>query len=318
LSTKIAYIPQPQKKKSRIKKGWIYLAVLLILLFLIKGIWSISSKAVKTVNLELKVISTEFPAEVIFIRDEMLIRSPNKGHISFEDLSEGERVRVNQHVATLTTQTFQGNLKHTPITTSNAGVLSFYTDGFEEVFKGKQIGELDLLELKKKDFGQYREYKNEGELVEEGAPVLKIINPFSDVNFILYFPQEYVIKHGFELLELKDMPLILKNDRNEYRISTTNMGLSGKDVFCFGRVLDRKEDFYNIRKERFTLVLDRQEGYLVSKQAIVYIEDEPGVFIQTHASYDWVSVDILRNLSDKALIMLEDPGYPVVINPQVL
>ena len=318
MTMKELYMPQPQKKNTRIKKGWIYLTVLLLLLFFIKGFWSISSKSVKTVNLELKVISTEFPVEVIFIRDEKIIKSPGKGHIFFEDLIEGERVRVNQQVATLITQTFEGNLKQTPITISNAGVLSFYTDGFEELFRGKEIGELNLMEIKKKDFGQYRKYKNEGELVEEGTPVFKIINPFSDVNFILYFPQEYVIKHGFEFLELKEMPLLLKSDRNEYRISIINMGLSENDVFCFGRVLDHKEDFYNIRKERFTMVLDRQEGYLVSKQAIVYVENEPGVFIQTHASYDWVSVDILKNLSDKALVMLEDPSYPVVINPQVL
>lgn len=308
---------QPQKNK-RIKKIWIYMVVLFLLLVLIQSFWSVSNKSVKTVNLELKVIATEFPVDVIFIRDEKIIRSPGKGYIYFEDFIEGERVRVNQQVATLITQNFEGNFKQTPIITSKAGVLSFYTDGFEELFAGKQIGQLNLMEIKKKDFGQYKEYKNEGDLVEEGTPVFKIINPFADVNFIMYFPQENVIKHGFELLDLKEMPLILKSDSNEYKITITNMGLSEKDVFCYGKVMDYKQDFYNIRKERFVLVLERQKGYLISKEAIVYIENEPGVFIQTHSSYDWVVVDIIKTLSDKVLVMLEDPSYPVVINPQVL
>ena len=311
------------KKRTRIKKRfWVYISILLLLLLSI-GIWSMSSEAVRTVDLEFHVISTEIPVEVIFIRDEEIIRSPGMGHISFGGLVEGERVRVNQQVATVSTQTFEGTINQTPIITDSAGVLSFYIDGFEDLLLGRQMGELDLIEIKNRDFGQYREYRNEGDLIAGGTPVLRIINPFSDVNFILYFPKNYVIKHGFELSELENNNIILENDMNEHRVSITSVGFSEESVFCSGRVIGHGEDFYNIRKGRFTLVLDRLEGYLVAKEAIVYnVEGESGVFIRTctfsRTPYNWVSVDILERFSDKALITLEDSGYPVVINPHVL
>jgi len=306
-----------KKVRVKIKKGWIFLAVLLLLLLFI-GIRPTSGETVKTVNPEFQVISTEFPVDVIFSRDEEVIRSPGRGQVFFEDLIDGERVRVNQQVATLVTQTFDGVLERKPITISNAGVLSFYTDGFEELLWGRQIGELDLIGVKNRNFGQYMEYKSEGAFVEQGTPIFRIINPFSDVNFILYFPKGYVIKNGFELSELESNSLILKSDSDEYRISITNVGLAGESVFCSGRVLSNRGDFFNIRKERFILVLERQEGYLISKEAIVYEEEgEPGVFIQNRRSYDWVRVDILKVLSDKALIAPERPGS-IVINPQVL
>ena len=311
------------KKRIRIKKRvWVFLSILLLIL-LFNVNWPISDQNVRTVNLELRVVSTQFPVEVIFIRDEKIIRSPNMGQIFFGGLVEGERVRVNQQVAVVYNQTFEGTINQTAITTDSAGVLSFYIDGFEDLLSGRQMSELDLTEIINRDFAQYREYRSEGDIIAGGTPILRIINHFSDVNFILYFPQDYVIRHGFELSELEDNNILLKSDMDEYRISITSVGFSGKNIFGSGRVIGSGEDFYNIRKGRFTLVLDRLEGYLVAKEAIVYnAEGEPGIYIQIRmppvSRYRWVSVDVLKTFPNEALIIFGNSRYPVVINPQVL
>ena len=311
-------VSKPPKKKIKGKINWVYLVVLLILLLFFISIWFNSKDTVRTVSLERQTISIELPVEVVFIRDEDIIRSPGRGRISFGDINEGERVRVNQQLATINARTLEGNLSQTPVITGISGVISFQTDGFEGLLLGMQNGDLNLVEVKNKDFDQYKDYKNEGDFVETGAPVFRIINPFSDVNFILYFPKDYVIKHGFELSELMNRPLRLRSNDDEYRINTAYMRLSEEGIFCSGIIFDRRENFFNIRKDRFTLSIIGPEGYLVSRQAIVYDGEEPRVFIQTRNSYDWVKVDILRNLSDKVLIMFEEADFPIVINPQVL
>ena len=309
------------KKKVKIKKRfWVFLSILLLFLFSV--IWSVSNQNVRVVNLEPYLMSTQFPVEVIFIRDEKIVRSPSMGQISFGNLVEGERIRVNQQLATISAQTFEGGLNQTSIIAESAGTVSFYIDGFEDFFLGRQLGEIDLIELKNRDFNQYMGYRSEGDLIAGGTPILRIINHFSDVNFILYFPKSYVIANGFELSELENNNIILKNGMNEYKINITEVGFSGESVFCYGILIGSGEDFYNIRKERLTLVLYRIEGYLVAKDTIVYREGEPGVFIQSRAlpttRYRWVNVDVLEVFSDQALITFEASGYPVVINPQVL
>lgn len=310
------------KKKLRIKKrAWIAMSILLLIL-LFTGIWFASNEVVRTVKPEFHVISTEFSVEAILIRDEKIIRSPNMGHISFDGLSEGERIRVNQQIATVTNQTLEGINNQIEIIADSAGIVSFYTDGFEEFLRDRQIGDIDLIEIKNRDFDQYRGRRNDGDLIAGGTPILRIINPFSDVNFILFFPKEYVIRQGFELSELRENSIILKNDMNEYRVSITDVGFSEESIFCFGRVINPGEDFHNVRRESFTLVLDRLAGYLISEEAIVYVEGEPGVYIQTRtltrSSYNWVSVEILERVSDKVLLTREISGHSVVINPQVL
>jgi len=303
------------------KRAWIFLSILLILLLYV--IWSISNQTTRTVKLEPYIISTEFPAETIFIRDEKIIRSPGMGQIFFEDFAEGERIGINQKLAIVDAQIFEGSVNQMSIIAESAGILSFYIDGFEEVFSGRQFNEIDLTEIKNSDFGQYKEYVSDGDLIAGGRPIFRIINPFSDVNFILYFPKDYVIRHGFELSELKDNSIILKNGMNEYEVRITEIEFSGESIFCFGRVLNQGSDFHNIRRESFTLVLDRLRGYMITKEAIIYnAEGEPGVFIQTRAlpttRHRWVRVDILEEFSNNVLINFDNSGHPVVINPQTL
>lgn len=295
---------------------------ILLLALLFTGIWSVSSEVVKVVKPEFHVISTEFPVEVILIRDEKIIRSPSMGRISFGGLSEGERIRVNQQIATVTNQTFEGINNQIAIIADSSGVVSFYTDGFEEFLRGRQIGDIDLIEIKNRDFDQYLERRNEGDLIAGGTPIFRVINPFADVNFILFFSKDDVIRLGFELSELESNTIILKDEMNEYRISITNVGFSEESVFCSGRIINPGEDFHNMRRGEFTLVLDSLAGYLISAEAIVYVEGEPGVYIQrrtlTRSSYNWVNVEILGRFSDEVLLTREISGYSVVINPEVL
>ncbi|KUO52469.1 MAG: hypothetical protein APF76_05395 [Desulfitibacter sp. BRH_c19] len=315
--SKVLHMPhQPRKPKK--KMGWIYLFILGLTVCIITSISAISNKTVKTINPELEAITTELLAEAVFIRDERTIKSPNKGQISYEDLQEGERVRVSHQIATITAQTLEGKQNYIPVTTNSAGVLSFYPDGFEEVLSGKPMGELNLLEVKKINSGQYSDQEKDRQIVEEGTPIFKIINPFSDVNFILYFPQSEILDIGRDPLELKDAPLTLSNGDSEYRINISDIGFAGKDVFCFGVILNNKEDFYSIRKADFRLIIDTKEGYLIDKEAIVIIDEEPGIYIHKGDSYNWVPVEVLKTLPDKSLIMFDDYLYPIVINPQVL
>lgn len=308
-------MPHHQKKKPKEKRGWIKLSIFILAIFIVTNIMAISNKTVKTINPQLEIVSTELSAQAIFIRDETVIVSPNKGQISYEDLQEGERVRVNHKLATITAQTLEGKTNYMSVTTNRAGVLSYSPDGFEEVLSGKNMSELNLLEIKQTNFEQYIYQKRDRELVEEGTPIFKVINPFADVNFILYFPQSYILELGMDPLELKNLPLVLSNEDDEYMIRIIDIGFAGKDIFCYGLIINNKEDFYSIRRDDFRLVIDVQEGYLTPLNTIVFKDEEPGVYIQKDGSYDWVPVEILKKFPDKIMIMLNDHEYPIVINP---
>ncbi len=307
-------LPKPKKKK-KFPKGWLYLAFIFGVILLFASFWQISTKGIKTQELKWQVIKTNLSADWIFLRDEKIVAAPAKGYVTFNELSEGERVRVGQHIATINADGMDGRVHSWDMVTEWAGVFSYRIDGFEETFSNKELKDFNLLEIKRLKFDNHN---NKKDYVEQGEPVFRIINPFSDVNFIVMFPLKDILELGIDPSDLKSIsPMLVDNEQN-YKIAITEVNLAGESVFCFGNILGDGRNFYNVRKGNYELLLDSSQGYLVPNSAVVYSDEEPGVYIHDGNSFEWVPIDIINTYSDEYLIDMELSEGHVVINPLAL
>ncbi|MEW6623159.1 MAG: HlyD family efflux transporter periplasmic adaptor subunit [Bacillota bacterium] len=309
---KVIYMPM--KKKSGIKKIWIMLIFILGIIFFLISCWLVSSKTVKTVFLEWHSIQIDFPVEIVFIREERAVKAPIKGYVVRQDINDGERVRVGQTVATINAKSIDGQSHHFSVVSEWAGTLSFAVDGFEETFNGKGIRDFNLAEIKKLNFERS---KSEGELVEKGEALFKIIDSFRDVNFIMYFPHKHLLANVIDPQLLLEGPLLIFSEEKHYGVQVTDINYAGEDVYCFGKILEAPEDFFNVRKGKYMLMVREYEGYLVDNSALTMLDDVPGVYYQVSNNYEWTPVEIIYQNSNKTLIRFDKEKHPVVINPEV-
>lgn len=257
---------------------------------------------VNTVPAEISILEDTKEVTFLVIRQEKAITSPVAG--LFEKVcEEGERVAKDATIGYLiaTTGTSLEKTEKIPVKTPYAGMISYKTDGYENLFTPEIWRELDInkvIELEKglapADGGKA---KND-DRIESGQRLFKIVDNLAPE----YLFTEFVLDSAKALEKGSLVDLNLEGSENP--------GLKGvvKDVESTDSKIRVLVEIHTTTQTRETrrlkgnIVVDRFTGVVVHQDVLVYKEDRPGVYILEKGLVQWREVNIAGAVKEKAAI----------------
>lgn len=241
----------------------------------------------------------------LIIRDEMVVVADRNGTFN-PRIPEGEKVAEGEVVATVETGIGGSQVIKAP----RAGVVSYRMDGWEAVLNPQSIETLDVSGLDEATLKRLREV-HPGAQVEPGQPVLKIVNNLQPTLIWLKFDSQYL-----DLFPPVGHKLNFNIEDEVYRGKLRNVVSQG--VVSQGLLeLDRAEFLYE-RRVDLCIILDKTQGIRIPNQALVYKEEEPGVFKKVVNGYQWVPVKILLQDEDYSVVDGLLKGDRVITNPNLI
>ncbi len=259
------------------------------------------------------VIQTSVKASGVIVRNERVVPAPRTGRLKVL-VPEGQRVRVGETVAKVVVPSLDSKTGETlfNITAPQAGIVSYYLDGLEELYSPKNLKELDLnkVETIKSEPRQVLP----GSEVEEGRPVLKIINNLEPIHIIAE------IADGQKLSEKSEKKaFLLSFGSAEGKTSAAHLlarNFRGKANQILLRLADYNESLATPRRFDFDLITERFAGYVVPAKAIVRKEGKDGIYIVYKERVRWKKVDISGMAEEKVVISGVTPDIKVILNPE--
>jgi putative membrane fusion protein len=259
------------------------------------------------------IIQVKVPAQGILIRDEVVVNAPRNGILRVI-AHEGERVRVGAVLAQVVVASLDSKTGETifNIVAPEAGIVSYFVDGLENVYSPKNLTELD--------FNKIDTIKSEpriimpGSQVEEGKPVCKIVN-----NLV---PMKILAVTG-EVLKFPDKPqrnkvelTLSNNDQQVYQALLMEKAFRGNANQILFNVDNYDEHLMVVRKQELIVTTARYEGYIIPTGALVRKDGKDGIFTIFKERIQWKNVEIEGIYQEKAVISGITPDIIVIIHPE--
>ncbi|PKM90992.1 MAG: hypothetical protein CVU87_00300 [Firmicutes bacterium HGW-Firmicutes-12] len=257
---------------------------------------------VKTIPVEYSVLEDTRDASFLLIRSEKTVTSPIRGRYE-RKYQEGDRVANNSVVGYLV-KTIGTSLEQTeriPIMSPYAGMLSYYTDGYEKLCNPDVWSQLDLNKLVELQKGlvavESGETKNNSE-IEAGQRLFKIVDNLA--------PQ-----YLFTEIELPDDSLIQIGNTIVIKLEAEgNLRIQG--------VIDEIERYDSImrvlieipatpilreyRKINGSIIVDNYEGIILEQDVLVHLDNKVGVYLLDQGLVRWQEVGIVGKVGSKVAI----------------
>ncbi|MGB9679410.1 MAG: HlyD family efflux transporter periplasmic adaptor subunit [Minisyncoccia bacterium] len=190
------------------------------------------------------------------------------------------------------------------INAPQAGIISFYFNGYENILNGSNMYNLSLNELDKIN-NSCNQIETE---IKKDKPIVKIID-----NFDWYLAIPFT----------KDKINLFKEDENiKILIDNYPYELRGKIVktykdddnnyICIVRMSDSYEDFYKICKVDLEVIFNNYSGIKVPLSSIVEKDGEKGIFIIKYGNNAvFYKINIKAKDNNYAIIESADPNTPI-------
>ncbi|MHB9096016.1 MAG: HlyD family efflux transporter periplasmic adaptor subunit, partial [Eubacteriales bacterium] len=303
-----------RRNPRRALRKFILLVITFYVIFLVYGFVRdlVVTRLARVEQIQQGVLQATLPATGVLVRNEKVVSAPHTGTLKVL-ASEGERVRVGQVVAQVVVATMDSKTGETVfnITTPRSGIVSYTLDGLEEVYSPRNVRELDLNKIET--------IKNEphrflpGSRVEEGKPVLKIVNNLEPVSIIA------VTQNSFKLPEKgqkKPLLLILGADENDLTQAVIQEApFRGKANEILLNLVNFKNSLIATRKLDFKIISARYEGYILPLSAIAIKQGKDGIYIVYKERVKWKNVQVLGRTAEKVAISGITPDIKVILNP---
>lgn len=293
------------------------------IIFFLVLIWFIGSGVAKlTIGLFIDteivragVIENSHPLKGYLLRDEIVINAPVTGEVK-DKVLPGERVSKGKDLFQVETVTGSGldSKKTVNITAPKAGVVSYVIDGMEQFFQPNMLQELDINKIEQLT-PKYID-NSSLDMVEKGNKFCKIVNNLEGIQLYFEFPIDL-----FENPLQKGQLLNLNFPQLSKEIYTPIVDLKG-----FGntaQVLVNLPDMWysliNIRTVDIELVLDRQQGILAPKKALVQKETgEVGVFWLRKGFVFWQDIEVIAEKENEVVIKGIEPLTEIILTPNLV
>lgn len=257
---------------------------------------------VKTVPAEYSVLEDTKEVAFLVIRQEKSISSPIAG--LFEKVcEEGERVAKDATIGYLVamTGTSLEKTEKMPVKTPYAGMLSYKTDGYENLFTPEIWQELDInkvIELEKgltpSDGGKAKNIDQ----IEAGQRLFKIVDNLAPE----YLFAEFVSDSDNAIEEGSFVEINLDDSENP-RLKGIVKDIEIRDEKI--RVLLKISTTTQTRETRRlkgSIVIDRFSGVVLQKDVLVKRGDKIGVYILDKGLVQWREVNIAGAVKEKAAV----------------
>lgn len=247
--------------------------------------------------------------EGILIKEEIVIRSPVKGKVHFKAV-DGNRLEMGAPAAEVVA--VEGGGASYRLITPSAGKFCTHLDGLENVLSPANLDVLDFSSLDRISHKQVLE----GERVEKGQPVFKLIENLSTTY--LYTEAS---KTGFPV-ELKEKPHWFKATWNDLplMVKTCSIVEEGDRWEGLFQLSGFPDELVHNRQVSLKIVTNRLAGFLVPQHAVIYRDETPGIYLAVKKRAQWVPVKVEGELQGKVAIsgrgLGEDTRY--VSNPVLI
>ncbi|KJS11533.1 MAG: hypothetical protein JL56_01975 [Desulfotomaculum sp. BICA1-6] len=233
-------------------------------------------------------ITETAPASGLLIRTEESFKASAPGEVELK-VRDGERLRVGTPLAEIK------GVSQSTVWSPRAGIFCTHVDGLENLLLPEMIGELDLMAVENikplappadntVDSGQYF-----GKVVDNLQPLFMHVqweNQGSEAarSFRTGETVHFVYK-GQELAgQVKDVRS------------------AGSDVYLVVEMRDYPDEFVHLRNLHMELVIRRLSGWLVPREAVVFKDGEPGIYVALRQRVNWVPVSVNDRLDDTVSI----------------
>ncbi|AIS52666.1 membrane fusion protein [Thermoanaerobacter kivui] len=181
------------------------------------------------------------------------------------------------------------------INSPEAGIVSYYFDGFEHIFNEKNMFNLNVRKLKNVD-SQPKEVETE---IKKDYPFIKVIGNLEwHLAVILNEREEKLLK------ENSNVKILIENYDYELRGKVIKT-YKGDDKLYIGIIdmIDSYQDFYKETKVRVKIILNDYRGLKVPLSAIVKKEGKTGVFVIKNNKYPVFKEVVVKAADDKYAIV---------------
>lgn len=296
------------------------LLILCRLVFIFVLVWFVGSGLysfilgllVDTQVVEERVMERKYPVDALIIREEIIVQAPATGRI-FNKVQQGTRLGLEDPIFQIETTQGTALQSGTPVivTAPMAGVVSYVSDGLEEIFHPNQWQSLDMEKVSKLKADIID--NSNTDMVEKGKRFCKIVNNLEGIQLYLEVPLDI-----FEnpLQKSQEFTLFFPDLNKETKGTIIDL----KGVANTAQVLLKlPEAWYNLlnpRTQRVEIILEKKRGIILPQKAIITNnQEETGVYRLRKGFVFWQPVEIIHQEGENLLVEGLEPYSEVVLNP---
>ena len=291
--------PKSAKRRRRrtaiFRRGAGLLVLLLVLYFVFWG--RFVAKVSNVQFLSRQEVAQVVALEGILLKNEIVFRASVGGKLHLV-AADGDRLEAGAKAAQVLAVQQEVGGETYDIVTPVAGICCTHLDGLEQILSPDSMDVLGIPKFEKID----DKATFEGARVEKGQPVLKIIDNLSPVYIYAETPKSY-------FPDLKtDKPTWWEATWEGMALSVRSFKVSDKgDMWAGYFMLSAYPDqLLHQRTIRLNITARTLKGFLVPQRAIVFREEQPGIFLSIKKKAYWKPVTIEGELD--GMLAVSGPG----------
>lgn len=307
------------RKKRSVQKGDIVKVILLIAAFwlLTSTVYSMIIGALtKTMTIGKAVTENVYSPYGMMVYDAYGIAAPLNGE-GASITAEGIRVRRNAAVFKVTAASgsaMQGRsekIMYAPL----SGIVTYHIDGYENVRTGDDVQALDLAKI----YEDERQNDYQWQLAREGVTFAKIINNLDDIFMYLdceqnsyteTFAEGDKIRIRFPELSYSTICRVVEIESYQKAANKSSRLMVKVDLGT------AEQNVFSRRVWQVELPYDVAHVVEIPKAAIIYQDNEAGVFELDKGFAYWRSIEISEEKTDTVIVENLAEGAQIVTTPQ--
>lgn len=260
-----------------------------VLWFFGNHIWQmVSIRLVDIRSFEEDVLVKKIPAVAVLLKNEIPVRAPLTGNIEML-ARDGERVRPGSPIARI-----KGINNSITVYSPRAGLLCTHVDGLEGVLKPENTGMLDMKTIKKIETSSKQQVEMTKK-AEKGVPFCKLVDNLEPLAMYLRLEGEKNI--DVERLGRREkLNLLWEGERFSGRLIEPRNGELLLEVSHY------PDKILHFRQVNIHVIVEEIKGYPVPQEALVFKENQAGMYVVKKQFVDWVPVTIQGYIGGKIVI----------------
>lgn len=250
------------------------------------------------------ILVEKLPAVAVLVKNETPLKAPLTGEVEML-AADGDRLRVGSPVARI-----QGPQGSATVYSPKPGVLCTHLDGLEGTLSPQNKNVLDVNMIEKIEIS---EEKDPGtiKVAEKGVPFCKLVDNLEPVVAFLRV-------NGDELEKL--------GHRDKYDLFLQGREVTGRFMEFRGsapgqlllEIAQCPREVLHLRQVKAEIITREMEGYPVSQDALVFEDNQSGIFVVEKQMVKWLPVVIKGHMQGKVVLQGEslNENTRYIANPE--
>ncbi len=248
------------------------------------------------------------PVQCILIKDETPVIAPAGGRFRLT-VAEGSRVRGGQVIGKITTSAdTSGGGNYVELRAPKPGLVCTHVDGLENILKPGNINALEMTRLQKiSDEGQ------QGDTVEKGRPVVKIVDNLSPLLVYMQPPENFP---PGKTAQGSNITLLWQDREMAARVEAIKTSANRTELFAV--ISNYTDEILHLRDVKMELLLERVAGFKVPTAALVEKGGARGIYISRRQRVEWHPVVVQGSTDGESLVTGDGlgPETRYIMNPR--